>query len=234
MGTLTLSQFRSELVFDLKNRSDQSLSTGFSVLRQNLFINAAYLHVTHPSVFRHRELQVEQTIALLSGTGAYTFSPLAGVVLTGIRYAAHVAALTNDPTAQHTKLFPHDRQWFMARTINSSGQPRDYATLGDQITLSPVPGANEVGEIIVLGGIREPTLLSADTDTTIIANRFDEIVLLAARWRAELHLGYRDQAEATKFDFVSLLNEYKDHEQLHGEDWDWQSDLVSESHMETV
>lgn len=233
MGILTLEQFRSELLFDLKNRTDTSAVSGFTTTRQDLFINSAYLHISHPSVFRHRELQTQGQISLVSGINLYTFSPLSATSMTAIRYLTHIASTTNDATAQKTKLLPHDEQWFMARTITSGGPPRDYAVRGNQILVSPVPGQNEIGQLLLLGAFQEPAILQSG-QSTVIANHLDEIVLLAARWRAELHLGYRDLAEATKLDFVGLLNEYKDHEQLHGEDWDWQANLVSQPVMETV
>ena len=232
MGTLTLQNFRAELLFDLKNRSDTTTAEGFSEARQDLFINAAYLHVTHPSIFRHREMQHSYTIPLVSGTQAYTFSPNAGVNITGIRWVSHVEAATDDPTARRTKLFPKDEQWFQARSLSSGGSPRDFAVRGSQILLSPVPGANEAGEVLVVGAWREPAVLSADGDVTTLSTLWDEILLLAARWRAELHLGYREMAEATKLDWVSLLNEYKSFEELQGEDWDLYPDLVTEHAME--
>jgi hypothetical protein len=63
---------------------------------------------------------------------------------------------------------------------------------------------------------------------------WDEIVLLASRWRAELHLGYRDLAEATKLDFTGLLNEYKDFQTLHAEDFDWVAEVRTERIMESA
>lgn len=230
MGTMTLTDFRSELLFDLKNRSDTTNPGGLTTLRQNLFINSAYLHVTHPSVFRHRELQYTATIPLVATQSNYTFSPdSSAVTIVAIRSVSHLVPAT----FRLVKLLPKDQQWFMARSPQN-GAPREYFTEGNEINLNPIPGTNEAGDVLVLSTWRQPALLSGALDTTTLSSRFDEIVLLAARWRAELHLGYRDLAEATKIDFVSLLNEYKSHEDLHGEDWDWQSDVISESVMDRV
>ena len=85
-----------------------------------------------------------------------------------------------------------------------------------------------------MGTWREPALLAADASVTVLSSLWDEIVLLASRWRAELHLGYRDLAEATKLDFVSLINEYKPFDELHGEDWDWSSEVRIENVMDSV
>ena len=224
--------FRAELLFDLKNRADTTTADGLSVPRQDMFINAGYLHVTHPSVFRHRELMHSYTIPLVNGTSSYAFTPNATVVITGIRYASHVAAATDLLTARRVKLYPKDEQWFQERS-HSTGAPRDYMIRGDNLILSPVPGANEVVQVIVVGAWREPAVLVAGA-VTVLSALWDEIVLLAARWRAELHLGYRDLAEATKLDFVGLINEYKDFEQLHGEDWDWVTEVRTERTMEAV
>lgn len=235
MGSLTLSQFRGELLFDLKNRTDTNTVDGFSTARQDLFINAGYLHVTHPSVFRHRELQHSFTIPLVNGQQGYTFDPdpAFGAVITAIRSVSHVFATTDSPTAFRTKLLPKDEQWFQERSV-ATGAPREYFVRGNLLLLGPVPGTTEAGQVLVVSAWREPILLTADSQVTVLSTRWDEIVLLAARWRAELHLGYRDLAEATKLDFVSLINEYKDFEQLHGEDWDWSSEVRTESAMERV
>jgi hypothetical protein len=233
MGTYTLENFRSELLFDLKNRSDTTGSAGFSTARQDSFINAGYLHVTHPSVFRHRELQHRYTIPLVNAQWNYTFTPNASVVITSIRSLSHVAAATDDPLSYRTKIYPHDEQWFQERTLTSSGPPRDYFVVGSEIRLSPVPTANEAGEVLVVSAWREPAVLIAG-QTTVLSTIWDEIVLLAARWRAEIHLGYREMAEATKLDFTSLVNEYQTFEQLHGEDWDWQGGIRTESYQESA
>jgi len=235
VGTLNLGQFRDELIFDLKNRTDTTTADGLSTTRQNLFINSAYLHITHPSVFRHKELQFTYTLTLANAQQGYTFDPdpVSGSAITGIRSASHVSALTDSPTASRTKLLPKDEQWFQSRS-QSTGAPREYFTRGNLMLFGPVPGPNEVGQVISLSAWREPFLLTAGGQVTVLPSRFDEILLLAARWRAELHLGYRDLAEATKLDFASLLNEYSDFDQLHGEDWDWVAEVRTESHMESA
>ena len=230
MGTLTLEQFRTELLWDLKNRSDTLAPEGFTEARQDSFINAGYLHVTHPSVFRHRELQYNYDLALVNGDFDYTFTPDGTVNITAIRSVAHVEGATDDPTFFRTKLLPVDIQWTQSRS-HTTGAPRHYTIVRDQLAVFPVPDANVAGDILAIHAWREPALLTAG-QVTVLSSLWDEIVLLAARWRAELHLGYRDLAEATKLDFVSLINEYREFDQLHEEDWDWSVEVRTESHME--
>jgi hypothetical protein len=233
MGSFTLETFRSELLFDLKNRSDTGATDGFTTTRQDAFINAAYLHITRPDIYRHRELQFNYTLTLVSGQQAYTFTPAAATNITAIRSISHVAAATDDPTARRTKLTPRDIQWLQSRTSNNATQPREYVVRRNEILLSPIPGANEAGQVLSLETWQEPAVLVAG-QATVLSTLWDEVILLAARWRAELHLGYRDLAEATKVDWISLLNEYKSFEDLHGEDWDWQVEVRTESAMETA
>lgn len=171
----------------------------------------------------------------LTTANLYTFSPtpdLSSVVITAIQSISHVQAATNDYTAFRTKLLPKDEQWFDGRSHDQGPNPRHYAIRGNQILVSPIPFGSAVGQVLSLNTIRQPALLSADGDATVLSTKFDEVVLLAARWRAELHLGYRDLAEATKLDFVSLLNEYRDDETLNMADWDWQVEVRTESAME--
>jgi hypothetical protein len=234
VGTYTLSDFRTELLFDLKNRSDTSSPEGITTTRQTGFINAGLLHICEPSVHRHREMRHSYTIPLVSGVMAYDFTPTAaGVLIVGDPFSiAHVSATTDDFTAFRTKLFARDEQYFQERSHVSGGQPRDYFTRGNQILVSPIPGPNEAGEVLSVTAWREPAVLALDTDRTVLSTKFDEIVLLASVWRAQLHLGYRQLAESTKVDFTSLLNEYADHERRGGEDWSWSTDVRTESYMD--
>ena len=234
MGTLTLTQLRDEVRFDLKNRPDSG-SSGLSDTRLNLFINAAYLHVAHPSVHKHRELLYTYTITLATDDNEYAFTPVGGVNILAIRSVTHVDSTTLTATAARNKLRPKDPQWFDERTINTGSRPSTYAVEANNIIIEPVPTSSLNGELLQVRSIREPAQLSADTDVTVIGNRWDEVILLAARWRAELHLGYRDLAEATKLDFAALINEYAEWDTLHvREEWDWQSDFRVDSPMESA
>jgi len=232
MGTLTLAGFRTEVRYDLKNRPDTS-SSGLSDTRLNQHINNAYLQVAHPSFHKHRSIQYTFTLPLVSGTNSYTFSPIAGVEIQAIRSVTYLRALVNTPTVAKNKLRAHDVQWFDDKTLVSGGRTADYAVEGNDLLVSPVPGPNEAGHLLFLRTLREPSLLAADGSVTVLQNVWDEVILLGARWRAELHLGYRDLSEATKLDFAALANEYQSFDALHGmEEWDWSKDLVSESVME--
>ena len=232
MGTMTLERFRSNLLFDLRNRTDTSTPDGFDTTRQDEIINSAYFHLSHPSIYRHRELQTRYTITLATGVQAYTFTPTGGGFnILAIRSVAHVEAATDDPLSFRTKLIPRDEQWFQERTLSSSGPPRNYMIQANVMGISPVPTVTENGQVMVVTAWREPTALVAGA-TTVLGNVWDEVLRLGTRWRAELHLGYRDLAEATKMDYISFINEYKDFEQLHGEDWDWVPELRMDSAME--
>lgn len=231
MGFIVLSQLRAELLFDLRNRTDTATADGLPTTRQNLWINAGYLHMCHPSVFRHHQLHFNPTITLVAGQSAYTFNPSSATYIYALRSVSHVEGATDNLTTTRTKLVPRTEQWFTART-HSAGSPRDYYIRGNQIVVAPVPDASSAGQILALSAWQEPALLSADGDTTVISSVFDEVLLLAARWRAELHLGYRDLAEATKVDFTGLLNEYRTFEENQGEDVDWMMEVRHESAME--
>lgn len=230
MGNLVLEQFQTELLFDLRNRTDTTAPEGVTEDRLNIWIQAAYDHITHPSVFRHKELQFRWSIPLVSGTSGYVFTPTSGAQnITALKSVAHVFGTTDTPTTFRVKLLAKDSQWVERRTI-VVGPPREYYTEGNLIYVSPVPGANEATHILALRGWREASPLVTGQPTEL-RPIWDEVLLLAARWRAELHLGYRDLAEGTKADFVGMLNEYQTWENLQGEDWDFDSGLAIKGYM---
>jgi len=234
VGVLTGTQFLSEARFDLKNRPDTA-SSGLTDTRLMLMLNAAYRHLAHPSVFRHRELEFTYTITLVNGVNAYAFTPTGGVNIVSLRSVTHIDATVLTPTATRNKLLPVGPQWFDERTITSSSRPTTYAVEGNNLIIEPIPGSNENSELLFVRAIREPADLTSGTATVIGAN-WDEILILATRWRAELHLGYRDLAEATKLDFSALINEYEEFDKLHTEEeWDWQTQFrTPDSPMETA
>ena len=70
MGIMTLSQFRTELKFNLENRNDSGLTDA----RLNLWINQAYLHLGRPEVRKHRELQFTHDYVLILDQNEYSLA----------------------------------------------------------------------------------------------------------------------------------------------------------------
>jgi len=235
VGVLTLSEILTEVRFDLKNRPDTTAS-GLSDTRLTLFVNAAYRHLCHPSVHRHREMLYNYTLTLASGTNTYTFTPDAAAVnIVAVRSVTYIDAAAYTATAQKNKLRPVEPQWFDERTLTSGGRPTNYGIEGSTLEVSPVPAANEDTKLLRVRAIREPALLTtAGDEATAVGAQWDEVLILGTRWRAEMHLGYRDLAEATKLDYAAMLNEYQSFSNLQAEDWDWVPEFVTDPAMENL
>ena len=231
MGVLTLTQLLAEVRFDLRNRPD-STDSGISDTRLTLYLNAAYRHLCHPSVHRHRELLHTYTLPLVSGTNTYTFTPdPASVNIVAVRSVTYIDSPTYVATATKNKLKPVEAQWFDERTLTADSRPNQYMLEGSILEVSPVPGANEDTNLLRVRAIKEPALL-AGAVTTEVSGLWDEVLIMGARWRAEMHLGYRDLAEATKLDYGAMLNEYQTFSNLQAEDWDWVPEFRMDPGME--
>jgi hypothetical protein len=223
MGVLTLEQIREEVYFDLGNRTDTAADSGtrrgVNETRLDLWINDALRHLGHPNVFVHRQLMHTFTLTMVDGTNSYTFDPAGAVSISGIRFASYLRAAADSATVNKRKLKLADDQWFAERTLNT-GEPSIYAVEGDQLLLTPVPGASQAAQLVKVHAWRYPPLLVAGATTTL-EPQWDELLILGARWRAELHLGLLDLATETRANFAGLLNEYKDWRNANAEDWDW-------------
>jgi hypothetical protein len=221
MGTLQLSEFRTELQLALKNRSDAAVTTA----RMNRWLNAAYRHMCLPNVHAFREMQATHDITLVASTSSYSISEATvGFKIIGTRGVYNILDVPETPTSRKRKLSPRNIRWFDQRTL-SPGSPQVYAVEGQTILISNVPTAVEAGQIVRLRAWREPAALALDTATTVIASYYDEPLLIGAQWLAERTLGYRELAEATKQNYIGLLNEGPETEQLEAEDWDFQVDV---------
>jgi len=235
VGVLTLSEILTEVRWDLKNRPDATAS-GLSDTRLTLFVNAAYRHLCHPSIYRHQEMLYTYTLPLVSGTNTYTFNPdPAAVNIVAVRSVTYIESPTYVSTAIKNKLRPVEPQWFDERTLTADSRPNQYMLEGDTLEVSPVPGTNEDGNLLRVRAIREPALLTiAGNQATAVGGLWDEVLILGTRWRAEMHLGYRDLAEATKLDYAAMLNEYQSFGNLQAEDWDWVPEFVTDPAMENL
>jgi hypothetical protein len=234
MGTLTLVDFRTEVRVALKNRPDSA--TALSDTRLNRYINMSYVHISRPEVFRHREMMRTALITLVSGTNEYTFTPDSNTnSVVAIRSVAFIDSTTLSNTARRRRLTPRDPQYFDDTTFSAGSNPSSYAIDGDTMIIDPVPGSLQATKLLLVREIIEPPALVAGLQQTLLRPLWDELVILGAKWMSELYLGYRDQAEATKLDYASLLNEFKAFDDLHGrEDFEWQTDVRTESAMESA
>ncbi len=223
MGTITLSELRDETKFNLRGRSDAGLTDA----RLNRWVNAAYFHMCLPNVHPFTEMKATYDITLATGDNDYSISQATvGSKVVGVRSAHHILATGITAIAQKRKLSPRDIRWFDRRTL-VTGAPTVYAQEGEVLYVHPVPTSAENGQFIRMRYWKEPTALSADGDTTVLASYYDEVLILGAQMFAERGLGYGDRAEATKQNYVALLNEGPLSDDLEADDWDFQVDVGS-------
>jgi hypothetical protein len=230
MGLLTLADFRAETRFNLKNRND----SGVTDTRIDRWINAAMLHMGLPSVHRFRELQRTYDITLVLDTNSYSLSQATiGFKLLAPRSVYNIIEVPETPTSRKRRLSPRNIHWFDRRTL-SSGIPSNYALDGETLFISGVPSATEAGQIVRVRYWSEPSPLTLVTDTTPYATYYDEVLVIGAQWVAERTLGYRDRAEMTKQDYIGLLNEGPEQEELEAEDWSFQVDINPNAQSEMM
>jgi len=208
MGTIQLSQFRDELVFMLENRSDAALTD----THLDRWLNWAYCHISHPDVFDHREVQVRQDITLILNTFNYPISEAAlGLKLLRIRQVTYLAAAAFNFTSRRVDVAYESITQHQSRTPRTGPNPNLYAIRGEELNIFPGPDSTAAGNILSLEIVRQPALLTLDTDVTVLPFMWDEILLQGALWRAQRDLGYKEIAEQTKQDFAALVNDTGGH-----------------------
>jgi len=230
MGTLTLDNatpsFRTELVYMLGNRVDSGLTDA----RLDRWINMAYSHLTHPTVHRFHELQHESSITLATDDNEYGLdSTTLGYEINGVIGVYYLDSTSVSNTARKRKLSPRSIEWFDQRTL-TTGEPSVYAVYGSNLYISPVPTSTQNSDLLRLRTWRKPADLSAITDVTVIPSVWDQVILMGARYMAELDLGYRELAEMSKQNYAQMINEFDDAFQFESEDWQQEVQIVGESY----
>jgi len=221
MGTLQLSEFRSELRFNLGNRT---AADGTTDTRCNRWINGAYRHMTFPMIHDFRETHATYDLTLVADQSTYNIdATTVGFKFLGVRSVVNYLETVSDLARKRT-LYPRNIRWFDRRTLHS-GTPSLYAVENEVLHIASVPTSAEAGQTVRVRGWRELARLSADSDVTAVADYFDEVLLLGAQWFAERSLRYMDRAERTKQEYVALLNDAQPSEELEGENWDFQVDV---------
>ncbi|MBK25946.1 MAG: hypothetical protein CME70_18235 [Halobacteriovorax sp.] len=228
MGTLTLSQIRDDLKIALENRTDILDS------QLNRWINEGYEFICQPEVRKHRELEANYDITLATDTNSYSISKsTVGYDILGIRDVTFYDATTITNTTTRHDVRPRSIQWFNKRTLYAtSGGPRHFYVGGDEINFSPVTTSTDNGKKVRLSVWRSPTLLSADSDLTVLNTYFDTAVILAATWVGQFRLGYRELAIATRQELQTYMNQKTDTGQLGGEDTNFEAQIENELYLE--
>ncbi|MCP4113845.1 MAG: hypothetical protein GY737_00290 [Desulfobacteraceae bacterium] len=228
MGTMTLSEFRTDLSeVGLKGRGD------ISNARLDRWINRAYLDVTHPSIFEHDIFKTTYDITLATDDADYTLaSTTVGYTVLGIRSVRYHASTTAGPSVQGRKLDPESIQEYDDR-VHSSGSPAWYVGgEGEQILVSPTPSSSENGHILRCRLWREAAILSTDSSTTVIPANWDYIVYQGSVWRAQIDLGYLDAATPLIELYQGLINQLDPKRVLDQRDTGQQTPILAPSYME--
>lgn len=214
MGTRTLSQLRTDLTLMLDNRSD------LTDAQLNYWLNAALNHIGQPEVRWHRELESTYDITLVTDTSSYAVdATTVGAQILDIIDVTFYDATSIAETTERFDVQPREINWINKQTLSShSSGPRHYAWWRDTIFFSYIPNSTDNGKQVRLEIYVAPTDMSADSDTTGLADYWDRGVALGAKWMAELDLGYTEQAEASRQEYAGWINEKRDATMLGARD----------------
>jgi hypothetical protein len=227
MGTMDGQSFIDDVRMALDNRAD----AGASNTRLLRWINHAYFHMTYPSVHAFENFRTTYDITLVQDDADYTLvEGTVGYRVLATRSVHHLDAAAPTFSTRRSRLDPRNVRWYDER-IHSNGPPRYYVVgEGEQILISPVPGAAEAGEVLRLRLWREADPLLVGT-VTAVPSYFDEVLVLGAQAVSEYRLGYRDRARETLEHYASMLNDPSQKDEIEGEDWGFEAQLQQEPIM---
>ena len=227
MGTLTLADFRDELRLICGGIS--ATSPVWTTARLDRRINASYLWVSMPNHYRHPELENITLITLTANDASYAWPTVDHYMILGVTHAEAVGLAINDET-RRTKLDPMDHRDML--TINRpAGKPQFYSYWDETIYIDCVPATAYQLQSLEVHGYRQPTTLSATTDTTVLKPEWDEVILLGAEWRMWVTLNEADRAYEAKQNYGQMVNEIADFRRLHANEWGWQTGAGVNTYM---
>lgn len=211
----TLDDFRDESRFALGGA--RSSSPALTDTRLDRWINQTYLWVSMPNHYRHPELETTEYLTLAADDASYALTNTYYFV-TDVTYYDTSTNPPADVDVRKRDLGPMDkREW--NRTLITLGEPTRYAHWNNIIYLDRAPSADIVGYLVGVDGYQQPTVLSDDTDTTVLRPEWDEVIVKGIEWRGWMWQGEIGNAEAAKEDFGRMVNEIADWQRLGGEDW---------------
>ena len=197
MGTLTLSEARTELWYLVEQNSELDPSTSSNAVRLNRWLNWSYLNVARPSTFRHMETETTSNLTLVTFTPSYTL-PSTVWAIDHIYYVEGGYSLIRNI-----------RREMSNRTIGS-GRPASYARWGRTIYLDNSPTSTESGGTLRVFGWLIPTVLSADGSQTILTAHWDEVIITGAAWKAWEALGESSKADVLRESYAAKVNDVRE------------------------
>ena len=231
MGTLQLSEIRTEIGLRLDNRTDNAMSSA----NVNRWINMAYYHMTHPSIHQFEELSVKIEITLVVNQREYDLhEDTLGHRMIAIRTVHYIHATSENLTSRRHRLKPRAIQQLDNRQPTSSEPRYYYMNESDNIIVDPYPNSGAADNKLIMRYWRQPTILSTDAQLSVMPDYYDELLVLGGLYRAEEVLNYRDRAEETKQNYVNLLNDASEKQDIEAYDWDHKSEVRQQIAMMTT
>jgi len=227
MGVRTLTLMRDDLRLALDNRQD------LTDAQLTYFLNQAYNHLSQPEVRWHRELETNFDITLVAGQSSYAADDTTvGFTILDIVDVTFYDATTIAEDTTRYDVQPRELTWLNNQTLSTySGGPRHYVWWSDDIKFAYLPSSDDAGKQVRVSLYRAPADLSADADLTVLNRYWDRGLILGAKWMLELDLGYGEQAEASRQEYASWLNEKKDATELASRDTRQRTQIRHESYM---
>jgi hypothetical protein len=214
-GEMTLAEMRTDVREALKNRTDVTDA------RLTHWLKWGYKHVSHPNIYRHRELQGSQNITLATSTYSYAVND----DLFGL-YTVRNSTIG-------FKMWPRDYRW-MQELTRHSGRPAFYCLWNRNMVVFPTPDSTHNGNILdVAYWQRPPALVDSTAAASALAPEWDECIVLAAVWRAWRALDQPDRALEARENFAGMVNEIGSTMQVDGEDSGFQIEVLNtDSYMD--
>ncbi len=204
--------FRQDLIYDLDGRED------ILPARLDRWINYAYRFVCKPNVFRHRDLEVTETITLALDTTTYSIATLNARDLWNTHNVTYFYGADTLPTTRSQRVSQVEQREIDDLSTRTTGRPRRYSIWADTLEVDRRPTAGEAGNLLRVRFWERPDKLVLDADNTRIDEEWDEIIQAGAKWRAWAGLGILERAELAKEEFAEMVNDMPVLKRIDAED----------------
>lgn len=240
MGAMNLTQLSDATRFAIDNRSDLTSD------QLERWLNWSYAHVSMPRIHRHQALQVTSlnNIKLITDQIEYDLLALFSTPLWGIYSVTYIFGTdASDYSNRRFRLEGSgDVRWFDEGNQIGTGRPNEYAVwgggvgtghggAGQVLLVDRRPTSSENGNVLLVRGYKKPTRLISNSQSTVLNELWDEVIILGAAWRGWREINRPDRAITRKEDFRDMINEVQEATQLDAEDWGGRFELDIQPYM---